>query len=188
MKYLVANYLKKSGNYTESEVATLLDSLQMTTCEKGELLLERGDICSAISFIIEGAVCQYKLDSDGDKIVIDLNISNEWVINHKSFTSRQPSANIIEAYKKTRLFSLSIETIHKLIEQSQSYLQLGKILDESTGRIQIFDNNLNPDEKYQYIMDQRPRLLQEFPQTLIASYLKITPETLSRVRKRFTKS
>jgi hypothetical protein len=61
---------------------------------------------------------------------------------------------------------------------------MGRILEESTSRIDFFDNNNTPDEKYRYIIANKPKLLQKFPQTIIASYLKISPETLSRVRKR----
>lgn len=76
---------------------------------------------------------------------------------------------------------------HRLIGQSQSFLQMGKILEESTSRIDFFDNNNTQDEKYQYVLENKPELIQSFPQKLIASYLKITPETLSRVRNRFSK-
>lgn len=65
---------------------------------------------------------------------------------------------------------------------------MGKILDASTSRIDFFDNNNTPDEKYQYILKNKSEFIQKFPQKLIASYLKITPETLSSVRNRFSKS
>ena len=109
------------------------------------------------------------------------------VINHKSFTTRKPSENLIQAFEDSTIYELSIEAIHKLIATSQSFLQLGKILETTISRIDFFDNNNTPDEKYRFILEHKPMLLQKFPQKIIASYLKITPETLSRVRKRFSK-
>ncbi|MEO5563434.1 MAG: hypothetical protein ABIR18_08365, partial [Chitinophagaceae bacterium] len=61
------------------------------------------------------------------------------------------------------------------------------IFEQATSRVHFFDNRLNPTEKYQYILDNKSGLLQKFPLKLIASYLKITPETLSRVRESFSK-
>ncbi|PKG42822.1 Crp/Fnr family transcriptional regulator, partial [Psychroflexus sp. MES1-P1E] len=110
--------------------------------------------------------------------------SNDWVINHKSFTTRKPSEYSIQAFEESFIYELSIDAIHRLIAQSQSFFQMGKILEESTSRIDFFDNNNTPDEKYDFIIKNKPSLLQKFPQKIIASYLKITPETLSRVRKR----
>ena len=125
-------------------------------------------------------------ESEFNKNVIDLSIPNDWVLNHKSFTARKPSEYSIQAFEDTSYYEISIDAIHRLIAQSQSFLQMGKILEESISRIYFFDNNNTPDEKYLHIITKKPELLQKFPQTIIASYLKITPETLSRVRKRIS--
>jgi hypothetical protein len=82
---------------------------------------------------------------------------------------------------------LSIENIHKLVAISPVFLQLGGILASSVSRISFFDNDLTPLKKYQFIIQNRPQLIQAFPLKLIASYLKITPETLSRVREKLAK-
>ena len=119
---------------------------------------------------------------------IDLYIKNDWVINHKSFSTRQPSEYTIQSFKKSFVYELTIDSVHKLISKSQAFLTMGKILEESTSRINFFDNNNTPDEKYDFIINNKPQLLQEFPQKIIASYLKITPETLSRVRKRLSEN
>lgn len=178
--------LKKAGNYAPAQQQLLEQALAYRSLQKGEVLLEQGQVCSAFCFIIEGAVYQYLLDSDLSEQVIDLNIANDWVVNHKSFTSRKPSEYTIKAIEKTELFCLSIESVHELIAQSQAFLQMGTILEEATARVRLFDNNYSPDEKYQYILKNKPELIQKFPQRLIASYLKMTPETLSRVRARIS--
>lgn len=188
MDNLLTQYLKSSGSYTAKELTLFENAVQLKTLEKDELLLKEGEVCSTIFFIVSGAICQYKIDSELDRIVIDLNTSNDWVLNHKSFTSQQPSECYIQAFEKTSVYSLSIESLHFLIAQSQSFLQMGRILEEATSRIVFFDNYSTPDDKYQYLLKNKPYLIQKFPQNMIASYLKMTPETLSRVRKRLSKS
>ncbi len=183
----VSKSLLLKGNYSTDELAALEQRLEHEIYNKGEVLLNEGEVCNRLLFLVKGAVYQYKLNKDSVENIIDLNYSNEWVINHQSFTSRKPSDTIIKAFEATEVYGLSIDSIHHLIALSQTFLQMGKILEEATRRVQLFDNNLNPDEKYQFILTERPNLLQTFPQTLIASYLKITPETLSRVRSRISK-
>jgi len=77
---------------------------------------------------------------------------------------------------------LSIHSIHALVAKSQVFLQLGKLLDLATERTHFFDTSASPAEKYKYLQQNRSKLLQKFPQKMIASYLKIAPETLSRIR------
>jgi len=188
MNYPITEFLNKAGRYSEKEVLLLKKELQFRTLKQEEILLNKGDICASLCFIIKGAIYQYKIDSEYNKNIIDLNISNDWIINHKSFTSQKPSEYFIQSYEESSICVLSIESIHRLIAQSQSFLQMGKILEASISRLDFFDNNYTPDEKYQYVLKNRPELIQKFPQKLIASYLKITPETLSRVRHRLLKT
>ena len=184
MNESILELLKKAGEFSEKESTLLKQELQYRKLKKGNFLLEKGNTCSTLSFIISGSFYQYNIDLELNKNVIDLNISNDWVINHKSFTTRKPSEYSIQAFEESFIYELSIDAIHRLIAQSQSFLQMGKILEESTSRIDFFDNNNTPDEKYDFIIKNKPNLLQKFPQKIIASYLKITPETVSRVRKR----
>jgi CRP-like cAMP-binding protein len=178
--------LNKAGKFSKKDSLLLKQALQFKELKKGDILLEKGNVCSSLCFVVSGSFYQYNIDSELNKNIIDLNIDNDWVINHKSFTSRKPSEYSIQAYENSSLYEISIDAIHRLISHSQAFLQMGRILEESTSRIDFFDNNNTPDEKYRYIIANKPKLLQKFPQTIIASYLKISPETLSRVRKRLS--
>ena len=180
-------YLKRTGNYSEDDLLLLENELKSVSFKADEVILSKGEICSSFCFILKGAVIHYHTNEDHDETIIDLNGPNDWVLNHKSFATRKPSEFVIKAFEDSSLYQLSIESIHKLIAQSQAFLQMGKILEESTSRVEFFDHNYSPDEKYRYLMERRADLIQSFPQKLIASYLKMTPETLSRVRSRFSK-
>ena len=178
--------LKRSGTFSKEEAFSLQNALQFKRLAKDGILLEKGTICSSLCFVISGSFYHHRLDNEGNKSVIDLNSTHDWVINHTSFTSRKPSAYVIQAFEDSTFYEISIDAIHRLIAQSQAFLQMGKILDTVTERINFFDNNSTPDEKYRYLLENKADLLQKFPQTIIASYLKISPETLSRVRKRLS--
>jgi CRP-like cAMP-binding protein len=179
--------LQKTGSFSDKETLLFTRRLQFEVLKKDSFLLKKGAVCSSLSFVVSGCLYQYNIDSDGNENVIDIHAKNDWVLNHKSFSSRSPSEYHIQAFEDSTLYTLSIDAIHDLIAQSPAFLQLGAILEGATARITFFDNNSTPDEKYQFILDNKSQLLQKFPQKLIASYLKITPETLSRVRKRLSK-
>ena len=178
--------LKNAGTYSEKDALLLKKELHLKSIPKEGILLEKGQVCSSLCFIITGSFYHYRLDSESNKTIIELNIAQDWVINHKSFTSRNPSEYSIQAFGQSTYYEISMDAIHRLIGHSQAFLQMGKLLEEATARVHFFDNNSNPDEKYRYILENKPGLLLTFPQTFIASYLKMTPETLSRVRKRLT--
>ncbi len=187
MPVIVNDFITKAGYYSDDEQLLLKKELRLVKLCKGDQLLSKGDICSSLCYLVSGTMYQYKINADLEKNIIDLNIPNDWIIDKESFTSRGPSEFYIEAFEDTTLYELTIDSIHDLIAKSQSFLQLGKAFGEVSSRLNFFDNNLSPDEKYQYILKHKPYLIQKFPQKLIASYLKITPETLSRVRNRISK-
>jgi len=139
-----------------------------------------------VCFLEKGAIYQYRIDTENEEQIIDLNVPEDWIINHQSFTGRKPSSYYIQAYADSRIQILSIDTIHVLIAQSQTFLQMGSLLEKAIARVHFFDQQYTPDEKYQYVVKHQPSLIQTFPQKMLASYLKMSPETLSRVRKRIS--
>jgi CRP-like cAMP-binding protein len=130
---------------------------------------------------------QYSIQLPGEKNIIDLHVANEWFFNQHSFATQSPSTSFIAAYTDSTVLELSIESIHYLINCSQAFFQLNKLLAQPADKNYFFDNMLTPLEKYQYIVDKRSGLLQTFPLKMIASYLKVSPETLSRVREKLTR-
>lgn len=184
---MISAILKTNGDYSLSDIQLFEEKITCMNLLKDEILIKPGQICKSIFFNISGAVYQYNYKDEVEENVIDLHLANEWFLNHNSFITQKPSASFIKAFTNSKILELNIESLHYLIGKSPAFLQLGKIFEQSTSRVHFFDNRLTPSDKYQFILDQRSSLLQNFPLKLIASYLKITPETLSRVRENFSK-
>ena len=151
---------------------------------KDEFLVKEGEICNSFYFVIEGAFIQYQIKDIEEKIV-DLHLSNEWMFNQESLTEQSHSKTNIKAFSNSEVISLTLSGFHYLCSKSQTFIQFGKILNQTKYRTSLYDNSLNPQEKYDFINKIRPELTHIFPLKLIASYLKVTPETLSRVRANF---
>lgn len=145
-------------------------------------LLDAGDVCSELCYLVEGAVYQYNYLDETDLNIIDLHVPGDWIFNHESFVSREKSKVGIKTFMPSKLLKLNLYAVHHLIGLSQQFLALGSILLDGRDRISFFDSKLGPKEKYDFITRNKPEIIQAFPLKMIASYLKITPETISRVR------
>jgi CRP-like cAMP-binding protein len=184
---MLADCLRQTGFYSDEDVLLFEKAAVSRTMAKNEILLQQGAVCKSMFYNITGAFYQYNVKDEIEENIIDLHTDKEWFFNHSSFASQKPSGSFIKAYAQSSILELSVESLHWLIAKSQVFLQMGKLLDQATSRVYFFDNCLTPAEKYQYILDNRPQLIQQFPQKMLASYLKITPETLSRVRDKFSR-
>lgn len=183
----IAEILESIGRFSENDLLLFKEKIKIRNIKKGEILLREGEVCQSAFYALSGSFYQYCIKDEIEENVIDLHIENEWFLNEQSFISQNPSQNIIKSYTEGSVIELSMHVIHKLIGISPAFFQLGGILEQTKSRVHFFDNNLNPTQKYDYILAQKPILLQKFPLKIIASYLKITPETLSRVRESLAK-
>ncbi|MDP9955084.1 CRP-like cAMP-binding protein [Epilithonimonas hungarica] len=173
--------LRSLGVFSDFELQLFNQNIEVKTVEKNEILLSEGEISKSIFFIKAGALFQVQQIDDEEKI-IDLNIQNDWVFSFDSLTNQIPSNTMIKAFAKSEIVELNLENLHKLISISQNFLQLNKIFNSLSAKIHIYDSNLNPTEKYNYLLDNKPQIIKIFPLNMIASYLKMRQETLSRVR------
>lgn len=176
--------LNSLGQFSNFDIELFEKHTSKKTLNKNEILLNEGEVCKSFYFILSGSFSQFK-NCDINEVIIDLHLQNEWMFNQQSLTEQKPSDTTIKAFSKSEVVELSLNSFHCLCSKSQSFLQFGKILNQSITRTFIFDNSLKPQEKYNYINMSKPQLVKIFPIKMIASYLKIAPETLSRVRANF---
>lgn len=179
-----SNVLNTIGSFSDWENTLFEKEIKLRQIGKNEVLLEEGEIASSVFFILEGSLFQHTKTDENVQNIIDLHLENEWVLNHKSLVTQQPADNTISTFTSAYIVELNLESIHRLIGHSQSFLKLNKIMEHAVSRVVFFDKNSTPIDKYLYILENRPQLIQAFPLKMIASYLKITPETLSRVREK----
>ncbi|MCJ8154888.1 Crp/Fnr family transcriptional regulator [Chryseobacterium sp. SSA4.19] len=175
--------LDQIGNFSAAEIQVFNSSLSKKYLAKNEILIAEGDISKSIYFIEKGSFYQFFYNEKRqEKMITDLHIENEWMFNAESLSSQIPSKVTIQAFEHSEVMELTLENLHKLIAVSQKFLHFNKLFSASDSKTVFYDMNLNPAERYKYMIKTNPRLLQKFPLTIIASYLKIRPETLSRVR------
>ncbi|WP_440791851.1 Crp/Fnr family transcriptional regulator [Pedobacter sp. 22226] len=177
----VQEILASVGSFSVQDMLLFEEKIRRKVFRKNDLLLRQGEICQSVYFILSGSFFQFQ--SDGiNETIIDLHLPEEWMYNHPSLIDQKPSHTAIKAFEAAEVIELSLQHLHELIVKSQSFLSFGRVFNQPNHRTYLFDHALSPAQKYSYITNAKPLIVQVFPVKMIASYLKIAPETLSRVR------
>lgn len=157
---------------------------------KKQFLLQEGDICTRLAFVEKGALHAYSLDSKGGVHVIQFAFEGWWIADLYSFFTEEPSSLTIEALEDSEILMLDREQHHLLLKKAPAYETYTRILYQNAyvalQRRLEGTLGLTAEEKYTRLLEQHPSILQRVPLHLIASYLGVTPETLSRIRRQIT--
>jgi CRP-like cAMP-binding protein len=166
------------------------DSFHPVQVSKGQHWLQGGDVCSHIAFVVKGLMHSYYI-ADGEVVTEEFYFENAYTTNYTSFLTRQPSRRYLQALEDCELLVFSYEDLQRFYSTSKAAERMGRLIAEAI--YLRFDHRTHqflvksPEERYLDLVKDRPQLMQRAPQKLIASYLGITAESLSRIRKRVVK-
>jgi len=157
--------------------------------KKGELLTRSGEVCKQVSFINKGLLRMFYM-VDGKEICTAFAKENNYLAQYDSFLTSQPSPGNIDALEDCELINLSYNNVQALYAEEPVFQIFGrKIAEMLFLMISSQTNSLltqTPEERYNTVVDEEPYIIQRVPQYMIASYIGITPEHLSRLRKKMT--
>lgn len=185
------NYLQSKAGITEEQFEALTQNLKTATIEKGEILLQQGEICHHSFFVEQGLLRSYTIDDSGKEHIIQFATEN-WIISDRSsIFFNEPSDFFIDAVEPTTFVYLDQQFIHKASEISAAFRIFNeKALQNHIRHLQKRINLLlaaTAEQRYLDFIKLYPDVTLRVPQWMIASYLGITPESLSRVRKELAK-
>lgn len=153
--------------------------------QKGETILEEGKVCRALYFVKKGMVRQYYYKNKKD-VTEHFSFEGRIVFCIESFLKQEPSRLIVEALENTMLYAIPYEELHNQMVRNQEIEMLyRKILEhvaissQEHADSQRFENAA---ERYDRLLREKPEIILRAPMVHIASFLQMTPETLSRVR------
>ena len=165
----------------------MLSLFNPLTLKKDEYFLELGKRCNQVAFIKTGMLRIFYPNDKGEDTTCYFSLPNEFVTSFSSFTTQKLSTENIQAILPTELFVINKQDLELLYRKIPAAQEFGRKAAENLAiimekRISLFLTN-TADERYQYLLLQNPILIQKVPLQYLASYLGISPQHLSRLRK-----
>ncbi|MCW2264030.1 MULTISPECIES: Crp/Fnr family transcriptional regulator [Sphingobacterium] len=183
----LVQHFAKFISLDEKEIELLGLLVRHHTIKKKEFLLKEGEICLYDSFIVKGCVKIFQIDAQGKEHIISFAIENWWAVDMYSFIGQLPAVYNIQALEDTDLiqftrkqYDLRYEIIPQLNKFTRKMLENAYVVHQS----RILQNiSLLVEEKYLKFLEKYPNLESRISQRHIASYLGVSPEFLSRMKK-----
>jgi CRP-like cAMP-binding protein len=181
------NYLKTVTEWDEEAFYAAQPFFGIRHLKKGDYFVEADKTCRYFGFIAKGLMRAYLL-LDGDEVTTCFCSENTFATSTTSFITQTPSSVSIQAMEETVLLTISWDHMHQLYKQYSFWMKVGMIIIEKEFmslecQRQCYDTQAAED-RYMLLMKENPGIVNRIPLQYIASYLGITPETLSRIRKR----
>jgi CRP-like cAMP-binding protein len=180
-------HLINKGGLSQEEYAQVEPFIKTKTIAKNDFLLKQGDICSHSFFVEEGVLRFYSLNEDGKENILQFATEN-WIVSDRgSVFFQEPSTYYIDAIEDTLTVMLDDNFVNKVEEINKNFRKQNETLLQNHirhlyKRVSLL---LGASARVRYLefVNMYPDIILRVPQWMIASYLGITPESLSRVRK-----
>jgi CRP-like cAMP-binding protein len=178
---------KSSVKLSDDERNLIMTRLKPKKLRKRQYFLQEGDVCKYMGFIVKGATRMFAVNEKGHEHILHFGLEDWWVGDYESFYLLTPSKYYVEALEEVDMILITNEQLQELARTTPA---IAAML-ESLNRGATIANNkrmhaaisLTAEERYEDLARTYPHFFRRFPQNMIASYLGISPETLSRIRK-----
>ncbi len=180
-------HLRESITLTNEEEDIIIKSFKQKRLKKKEILLCAGDVSSHMRFISEGCLRSYYMDEEAREHIIQFGIENWWINDLYSYLTKSPAREFIQALENSVVLQIHRDTLNALFEQVPTMERFFRFKFEKAyvalqGRT-ISTMSKPAEERYLEFRSKYRDIEQSVPQYMIASYLGITPEHLSNIRK-----
>lgn len=180
--------IKNNVPFADEDVETLKQYFIPKKLRKRQYALNAGDVCQYITFVEKGLLRSFTVDDEGNEHVVQFAIEGWWISDMGSFVSGNKALYNIEALEDCELLNLTKPSMEELLVKLPLMERFfRKLMQNNIVALQrrvIAYMSLSAEEKYLKLLEVAPDIMTRASQQHIASYLSITPETLSRVRKK----
>jgi CRP-like cAMP-binding protein len=186
------DYFENHLPLNEDEKSAVEDTFQERRIKRRQFILQEGDVCQHNTFIVEGCFRMYMVDEKGKEHNLQFAIENWWIGDIGSFHSEKPSRLYIEAIENAVVLQCKKRDQLKLFVDHPKFNQIFRVLAENAMvslQHRILQNiSSTAEERYLDFVDRFPQFFNRISNVQISSYLGVTPEFLSAIRKKITKS
>ena len=179
-------YINKYITLTKDEEAYLDSKMVYRKYQKGQYLVQQGDVCKYECFVVSGCSKTSYIDEQGQEHIIMFSVEDWWTSDMGSFINQTPADFNIQFLENTELIAIShdiIEDLYSQIPKLERFFRqvVEKAYIASQKRI-VRNLSMTAKDRYLYFKEQYPEIEQRIPQYMVASYLGITKEFLSKIK------
>lgn len=190
MIQVLFSHIKEKVILTEADKETIQTFFVSKKLRKRQYLLQEGDVCKNLTFIAKGLLRTYNVDEKGDEHMSVFGWEGWWLSDFNSFLTGDPAVFNIDAIEDSELLLISRADYESLTLSVPIMDRYFRILYQNSivtkERRLMSSITHSAEEKYVQLTQSNPKMIERVPQNLIASYLGIAPETLSRIKKNLT--
>ena len=181
-------YLERHIKMSEQEWQMIKSKLSIGYCNKGEILLQVNQVCHHTYFLMEGCMRTFYLQENGNEATRLILCEGETMSALASFINQQPSDETLQAIEPCKYLRMSRKDFYELLKTVPSWETFFRMRLESaqvlnSWRMESF-LSMNAKQRYAQLMQAKPEMIQRLPNHIIASYLGITQESLSRIKSK----
>jgi CRP-like cAMP-binding protein len=185
---LLISSISRHISLTKEEIDFFTSLLKSKSLANGEFLLREGDVCKYESFVVKGCLKTYYLDENGTEHIIDFSIEEWWADDLYSLLTQTPSKSNIKAIEDTDILQISKTDLELLYQKVPRFERFFRILFQNAYITQREQINLalsaSAEERYLLFVKKKPYAEKRFSQKDIASYLGVTPQFFSTLKKK----
>ncbi|VAV85760.1 cAMP-binding proteins - catabolite gene activator and regulatory subunit of cAMP-dependent protein kinases [hydrothermal vent metagenome] len=189
----ITQIIEHFSNYTplnNEEIECLESKLTERKVKRRQFILQEGDVCKHISFVVSGCFKMYKVDTKGTEHNLQFSIENGWIADLGSFHSEKPSELYIEALEASTILQITRPDLILLYTNFPKFDRIFRVLIENAFvslQKRVLQNiSSTAEERYVDFLKTYPSLFNRISNVQIASYIGVTPEFLSKIRKNIT--
>ncbi|MCA0932521.1 Crp/Fnr family transcriptional regulator [Lutimonas saemankumensis] len=180
------DYINRIVDLTEEEEGILASFISTRKLLKGQYFLQQGDVCKFSGFVISGCTKTFYVDDEGQEHVVMFSIEDWWTSDMGSYISQKPADFNVQCLENTELIQFSYENQQQMMKEIPKLERFFRIIVQralvaSQKRI-VRNLSMSAKDRYLFFRNEYPKIEQRIPQYLIASYLGITKEFLSKIK------
>ncbi|GGG65638.1 Crp/Fnr family transcriptional regulator [Epilithonimonas arachidiradicis] len=193
MSEILKNYFQRVlPDFTEEKFNFILYKSQLIKLQRKEIVCKQGEVCNLKIFVAKGLLRNYSISEDGNEHILQFVNEMSWTTDPESFYNNSPSKLNIEAMESSEIFAFNLEDFAELREQiPELNIFVENILTRKSMEIHkrlLMNISSSPEEKYLDFINTYPDIFNRVPLHMVASYLGLSRETLSRVRRNILKT